>query len=144
VKLMPEEQVRTDMATVTETATARLWYRMFLAQRRRNDESLPVMRQAKSVDPFAPIVNALAMTSLLTSHQYEKLIEEASAGLKSNPNDGAQAYAQMEDIPKMLDERRSIGSWGRPCFTEKIRRKAKEEFAAVRHDYAKRGARAAQ
>jgi len=71
VKLMPEEQVRTDMATVTETATARLWYQMFLAQRRRNDESLPVMRQAKSVDPFSPIVNALAMTSLLTSHQYE-------------------------------------------------------------------------
>jgi len=87
------------------------------------------MRQAKSVDPFPPIVNALAMTSLLTSHQYEKLIEEASAELKSNPNDGAlhwllgQAYPQMEDIPKMLDERRN-----RPGFTEKIRRKRRRSL----------------
>ena len=42
----------------------------------------------KILDPFSPIVNALAMTPLLTLRQYEKLIEEASAGLRSNPNDG--------------------------------------------------------
>ena len=47
-------------------ATARLWYGMYLAERGRGDESLAAMRQAKSLDPFSPIVNALAMTPLLT------------------------------------------------------------------------------
>src|ERR1700757_4323081 len=95
------------------SSAAPSWYGMFLAQRGRSDESLAAMREAKSLDPFSPIVNGLAMTPLLTSHQYEKLIEEASAGLKSNPNDGVlhwllgQAYAQMEDIPKGIEERKN-------------------------------------
>jgi tetratricopeptide (TPR) repeat protein len=122
-------------------ATAHLWYGMYLAQRGRSDESLAAMRRAKSLDPFSPIVNALAMTPLLTSHQYEKLIEEASAGLKSNPNDGAlhwllgQAYAQMEDIPKVIDEQEK-----QAVLYGEDPHKAKEEFAALRRDYAQRGA----
>jgi serine/threonine-protein kinase len=124
-------------------ATAQLWYGMYLAQRGRSDESLTAMRQARSLDPFSPIVNALAMTPLLTSRQYEKLIEEASAGLKSNPNDGVlhwllgQAYAQIGEIPKVIDEQEK-----QAVLYGEDPQKSKEEFAAVRRDYAKRGARA--
>lgn len=124
-------------------ATAQLWYGMYLAQRGRSDESLAAMRRAKSLDPFSPIVNSLAMTPLLTSHQYEKLIEEASAALKSNPNDGVlhwllgQAYAQMGDITKAIDEQEN-----QAVLYGEAPEKAKEDFAAVRRDYAKRGERA--
>jgi eukaryotic-like serine/threonine-protein kinase len=138
-----EKEFRRAIELNPNNATTQLWYGMFLAQRGRSDESLAAMREAKSLDPFSPIVNGLAMTPLLTSHQYEKLIEEASAGLKSNPTDGVlhwllgQAYAQMEDIPKAIDEQeKQAGLYGEDP------QKAKEEFAALRRDYAARGARA--
>ena len=138
-----EKEFRRAIELNPNNATAQLWYGMYLAQRGRSDESLAAMRQAKSLNPLSPIVNALAMTPLLTSHQYEKLIEEASAGLKSNPNDGAlhwllgQAYAQMGDIPKLIDEQEK-----QAVLYGEDPQKAKEEFSEVRRDYAKRGERA--
>jgi serine/threonine-protein kinase len=138
-----EKEFRRAIELNQNSSTAQLWYGMYLAQRGRTDESLAAMRQAKSLDPFSPIVNGLAMTPLLTSHQYEKLIEQASAGLKSNPNDGGlhwllgQAYSQMEEIPKVIDEQEK-----QAVLYGEDPQKAKEEFAAVRRDYAKRGARA--
>jgi tetratricopeptide (TPR) repeat protein len=101
-----EKEFRRAIELNPNNATTQLWYGMFLAQRGRSDESLAAMRQAKSLDPFSPIVNGLAMTPLLTSHQYEKLIEEASAGLKSNPNDaarGARAYWQSREKSMAAD-----------------------------------------
>ena len=138
-----EKEFRRAVELNPNNATTQLWYGMYLAQRGRSDESLAAMRQAKSLDPFAPLVNALSMTPLLTSHQYEKLIEEASAGLKSNPNDGilhwllGQAYERMGDIPKVIDEQEK-----QAVLYGEGSQKAKEEFAAVRRDYAKRGERA--
>jgi eukaryotic-like serine/threonine-protein kinase len=138
-----ETEFRRAIELNPNNATAQLWYGMYLAQRGRSDESLAAMRRAKSLDPFSPIVDALAMMPLLTSHQYEKLIEEASAGLKSNPNDGAlhwllgQAYAQIGEIPKVIDEQEK-----QAVLYGEDSQKAKEEFSAVRRDYAKRGERA--
>jgi tetratricopeptide (TPR) repeat protein len=60
------------------SVTAHLWYGMYLAQRQRTAESWSEMQRAKQLDPFSSVVNSLAMTPLLTSHQYDRLIEEAT------------------------------------------------------------------
>jgi len=124
-------------------ATAHLWYGMYLAQRKRTDESLAEMQRAKQLDPFSTIVNSLSMTPLLTSRDYNKLIEEASLGLRTDPNDGilnwllTSAYEQKGDIAKAIDqqEKQAI-TYGEDA------QKAKQEFAAVRREFSARGERA--
>jgi len=124
-------------------ATAHLWYGMYLAQRKRTDESLAEMRHAKELDPFSSVVNSLAITPLLTSHQYDRLVEEAAQGLKTDPNDGllnwflAAAYEQKGDLARAIDvrEKEAIASGEDP-------QRAKQEFAAVRQEFSAQGARA--
>ena len=124
-------------------ATAHLWYGMYLAQRKRTDESLAEMQRAKQLDPFSTIVNSLSMTPLLTSRDYNKLIEEANLGLRTDPNDGilnwllTSAYEQKGDIAKAIDqqEKQAI-TYGEDA------QKAKQEFAAVRREFSARGERA--
>jgi len=124
-------------------STAHLWYGMYLAQRKRTDESLAEMQRAKQLDPFSTIVNSLSMTPLLTSRDYNKLIEEASLGLRTDPNDGilnwllTSAYEQKGDIAKAIDqqEKQAI-TYGEDA------QKAKQEFAAVRREFSARGERA--
>ena len=80
--------------------TGHLWYGMFLAWQNRTQESLAEMQRAKQLDPFSSIVNGLTMTPLLSTRQYDRLIDSASESLQSNPNDPllmwllASAYEQ--------------------------------------------------
>ena len=89
-------------------ATAHLWYGMYLAQRKRVEESLAEMQRAKELDLFSSVVNSLAMTPLLASHQYDRLVEEAAQGLKTDPNDAllnwflTAAYEQRGTSPERL------------------------------------------
>lgn len=125
------------------SVTAHLWYGMYLAQRQRTAESWLEMQRAKQLDPFSSIVNSLAMTPLLTSHQYDRLIEEATLGLKADPNDGilnwflTSAYEQKGDFANAIDqqERQAV------AFGEDAQR-AKKEFAAVRRNFSAQGERA--
>jgi TolB-like protein/DNA-binding winged helix-turn-helix (wHTH) protein len=123
--------------------TAHLWYGMYLAQRQRTAESLAEMQRAKQLDPFSSIVNSLAMTPLLTSHQYDRLIEEASLGLKADPNDGVlnwfltSAYEQKGDLANAIDQQEKQAV----VFGESAPR-AEEEFAAVRREFSANGERA--
>jgi Flp pilus assembly protein TadD len=123
--------------------TAHVWYGMYLAQRQHTGESRSEMQRAKQLDPFSSIVNSLAMTPLLTSHQYDRLIEEAGLGLKTDPNDGllnwflTSAYEQKGDLAKAIDqqEKQTIALGEDP-------QRAKTEFAALRQEFARQGARA--
>ncbi|MGH9517827.1 MAG: winged helix-turn-helix domain-containing tetratricopeptide repeat protein [Terriglobales bacterium] len=123
--------------------TAHVWYGMYLAQRQRTGESWSEMQRAKQLDPFSSIVNSLSMTPLLTSHQYDRLIEEASLGLKTDPNDGllnwflTTAFEQKGDLPKAIDQ----GEKQAVAFGEDPQR-AKKEFADMRREFSAQGARA--
>jgi TolB-like protein/DNA-binding winged helix-turn-helix (wHTH) protein len=123
--------------------TAHLWYGMYLAQRERTAQSWSEMHRAKQLDPFSSIVNSLAMTPLLTSHQYDRLIEEANLGLKTDPNDGVlnwlltSAYEQKGDLANAIDQQEKQAI----VFGEDAKR-AKKEFAAVRQEFAAQGERA--
>ena len=123
--------------------TAHVWYGMYLAQRQRTAESWSEMQRAKQLDPFSSIVNSLAMTPLLTSHQYDRLIEEASLGLKTDPNDGVlnwlltSAYEQKGNLADAIDqqEKQAVAYGEEP-------QRAKKEFSAVRQEFSAKGARA--
>jgi TolB-like protein/DNA-binding winged helix-turn-helix (wHTH) protein/tetratricopeptide (TPR) repeat protein len=123
--------------------TAHVWYGMYLAQRQRTAESWSEMQRAKQLDPFSSIVNSLAMTPLLTSHQYDRLIEEATLGLKTDPNDGVlnwfltSAYEQKGDLANAIDrqEKQAV------AFGEDPQR-ARKEFATVRREFSAQGERA--
>jgi tetratricopeptide (TPR) repeat protein len=125
------------------SVTAHIWYGMYLAQRQRTAESLSEMQRAKQLDPFSSIVNSLAMTPLLTSHQYDRLIEEATLGLKTDPNDGVlnwfltSAYEQKGDLGNAIDRQEMQAI----AFGENPQR-AKNEFAALRRDFSAQGERA--
>ena len=128
------------------SATAHLWYGMYLAQQGHADESFAEMRRARELDPLSSIMN-LTLTPLLTSHQYDKLIEEVTPLLKANPNDGVllwlatSAYEQKGDIAGAIDaqERQAVLYGADP-------KRARQEFDVVRNDVrrdvATQGARA--
>ncbi|OLE14400.1 MAG: hypothetical protein AUG89_02085 [Acidobacteria bacterium 13_1_20CM_4_56_7] len=123
--------------------TAHVWYGMYLAQRQRTAESWSEMQRAKQLDPFSSIVNSLAMTPLLTSHQYDRLIEEASLGLKTDPNDGVlnwlltSAYEQKGNLADAIDqqEKQAVAYGEEP-------QRAKKEFSALRQEFSAKGERA--
>src|SRR5438270_2234411 len=125
------------------SVTAHVWYGMYLAQRQRTAESWSEMQRAKQLDPFSSIVNSLAMTPLLTSHQYDRLIEEASLGLKTDPNDGvlnwflSSAYEQKGDLADAIDQQEKQAV----AFGENAQR-AKKEFAVLRLEFSVQGERA--
>jgi TolB-like protein/DNA-binding winged helix-turn-helix (wHTH) protein len=125
------------------SVTAHLWYGMYLAQRQRTAESSAEMQRAKQLDPFSSIVNSLALTPLLTSHEYDRLIEEASLGLKADPNDGVlnwlltSAYEQKGDLANAIDQQEKQAI----VFGEDAQR-AKKESAALRREFSARGERA--
>jgi TolB-like protein/DNA-binding winged helix-turn-helix (wHTH) protein len=122
------------------SVTAHVWYGMYLAQRQRTAESWSEMQRAKQLDPFSSIVNSLAMIPLLTSHQYDRLIEEASLGLKTDPNDGAlnwlltSAYEQKGDLADAIEqqEKQAVAFGDNPEH-------AKTESTAMRREFAVRG-----
>jgi serine/threonine protein kinase/TolB-like protein len=124
-------------------ATAHLWYGMYLAQQQHSDESFVEMRRARELDPFSSIVTSLAMTPLLTSHQYDTLIEQTTSMLKSNPSNGvlnwllSSAYEQKGDIARAIDaqEKQAI-------LYGEDRQHAEQEFAALRREFAAQGERA--
>jgi TolB-like protein/DNA-binding winged helix-turn-helix (wHTH) protein len=124
------------------SVTAHVWYGMYLAQRQRTAESLSEMQRAKQLDPFSSIVNSLAMTPLLTSHQYDRLIEEASLGLKADPNDGVlnwfltSAYEQKGDLAEAIEQQEKQAV----VFGENPAR-AKAESAAMRREFVAQGER---
>jgi TolB-like protein/DNA-binding winged helix-turn-helix (wHTH) protein len=125
------------------SVTAHVWYGMYLAQRQRTAESWAEMQRAKQLDPFSSVVNSLAMTPLLTSHQYDRLIEEATLGLKTDPNDGVlnyfltSAYEQKGDLANAIDqqEKQAVAFGEDPV-------RAKKEFAALRREFSAQGERA--
>jgi TolB-like protein/DNA-binding winged helix-turn-helix (wHTH) protein len=125
------------------SVTAHVWYGMYLAQRQRTAESRAEMERAKQLDPFSSVVNSLAMTPLLTSHQYDRLIEEATLGLKTDPNDAVlnyfltSAYEQKGDLANAIDrqEKQAIAFGEDPL-------RAKKEFAALRREFSAQGERA--
>jgi tetratricopeptide (TPR) repeat protein len=125
------------------SVTAHVWYGMYLAQRQRTAESWSEMQRAKQLDPFSSIVNSLAMTPLFTSHQYDRLIEDASLGLKIDPNDGVlnwlltSAYEQKGDLANAIDQQEKQAI----AFGEEPQR-AKKEFAAMRREFSAKGERA--
>jgi len=125
------------------SVTAHLWYGMYLAQRQRTADSWSEMKQAKQLDPFSSVVNSLAMTPLLTSHQYDRLIEEATIGLNTDPNDGAlnwlltSALEQKGDLADAIDQQEKQAI----VFGEDAQR-AKKEFADMRREFSAKGDRA--
>jgi len=121
-------------------ATSHLWYGMFLAWQGRPQESLAEMQRAKQLDPFSSITNGLAMTPLLTSHQYNQLIDSAGEALKSSPNDPlllwllATAYEWQGNLVKAVDLQQQQAI----LFGGDLQ-KTNQEFAAVRRDIADHG-----
>ena len=138
-----EREFRRAIELNRNNVTAHVWYGMYLAQRQRTAESLAEMQRAKQLDPFSSVVNSLAMTPLLTSHQYDRLIEEATLGLKTDPNDGVlnyfltSAYEQKGDLANAIDrqEKQAIAFGEDPL-------RAKKEFAALRREFSAQGERA--
>jgi len=124
-------------------ATAHLWYGMFLAQLDRNDQSFIEMRRARELDPLASIVNGLSMTPLLLSRQYDKVIEQTTPALKSNPADPvllwliSTAYIDKGDLPHAIDVQQQEAI----AFGED-RQKTEREFADLRRDVSLHGQRA--
>jgi len=103
-----EKEFRRAIELSPNDVTGHLWYGMFLAWQNRTQESLAAMQRAKQLDPFSSIVNGLAMTSLLSSRQYDRLIDSASESLQSNPNDPllmwllGSAYEQKGDLARAI------------------------------------------
>jgi serine/threonine protein kinase len=122
--------------------TGHLWYGMFLAWQNRPHESLAEMARAKQLDPFSSIVNGLAMTPLLSSRQYDRVIDSASESLQSNPNDPlimwllTSAYEQKGDLVQAIDEQEK-----QAIFFGEDPKKANQEFNVLRHDLAEHGDR---
>lgn len=122
-------------------ATAHLWYGMFLAQQNRSDQSFTEMRRARELDPLSSIVNGLSMTPLLLSRQYDKVIEQASQGLKSEPADGllfwllTSAYVGKGDVAHAIEVQQQQAI----AFGED-RQKAEQEFSNVRREFMLHGA----
>ena len=124
-------------------ATAHLWYGMFLAQQGRSDQSFVEMRRARELDPLSSIVNGLSMTPLLLSRQYDKVIEQGTQALKTEPTDGllfwllTSAYVGKGDLAHAIDlqEQQAI------AFGED-RQKTEHQFADLRREFALHGTRA--
>jgi hypothetical protein len=99
------------------------------------------MRRAKELDPFSSIMN-LTMTPLLTSHQYDRLIEEITPMLKTDPSDGllnwflTSAYERKGDLARAIDaqEKQAVAFGADP-------RIAKRESEALRGEFSNQGAR---
>jgi len=123
-------------------ATAHLWYGMYLAQRKRTDESFAEMQRAKQLDPFSSVVNSLAMTPLLTSRQYDRIIEQAAPELKTDPNDAllnwflTSAYEKTGDLARAIEEREKQAI----AFGEDPQR-LRQEFTALRREFSVQGER---
>jgi len=124
-------------------ATAHLWYGMFLAQQNRPEQSFKEMRRAQELDPLSSIVNGLSMTPLLVTRQFDKIIDQASQALKSNPGDDlllwllTAAYTAKGDYAHVIDlqQQQAIAFGEDP-------KKAELEFAELRRDFALHGERA--
>src|SRR5260221_6344105 len=122
-------------------ATAHLWYGMYLAEQAHPDESFVEMRRAKELDPFSSIMN-LTMTPLPTSRKSDRLVEEITPMLKTDPSDGllnwflTSAYERKGDLARAIDaqERQAIAFGADP-------RIAKGESAALRREFSNQGAR---
>jgi len=138
-----EREFQRSIELSPNNATAHLWYGMFLAQRKRTEQSFDEMRRARELDPLSSIVYGLSMTPLLLSRQYDQIIEQASQGLKSDPADPllfwllTTAYVGKMDLPHAIEiqQRQAI------AFGED-HQKVESEFANVRHEFALRGERA--
>jgi eukaryotic-like serine/threonine-protein kinase len=138
-----EREFQRAIELTPNSATAHLWYGMFLAQRNRAEQSFKEMRRAQELDPLSSIVNGLSMTPLLTTRQFDKIIEQAGQGLKSNPGDGllfwllTAAYIGKGDFSHAIDIQQqqaiAFGEGGQ---------KAENEFAELRHEFALHGERA--
>jgi eukaryotic-like serine/threonine-protein kinase len=123
-------------------ATAHLWYGMYLAQRKRIDQSFAEMQLAKQLDPFSSVVNSLSMTPLLASREYDRIVEQAAPELKTDPNDAllnwflTSAYERKGDFARAIDgrEKQAIAFGEDPQV-------AKQEFAAVRREFSVQGER---
>jgi hypothetical protein len=114
---------------------------MYLAEQGHPDGSFVEMRRAKELDPFSSIMN-LTMTPLLTSHQYDGLIEGITPMLKTDPSDGllnwflTSAYEQKGDLARAIDaqEKQAIAFGAAP-------RIAKRESATLWREFSNQGAR---
>jgi hypothetical protein len=106
------------------------------------DESFAEMRRAKQLDPFSSVVNSLAMTPLLTSRQYDRIIEQAAPELKTDPNDAllnwflTSAYEKTGDLARAIEEREKQAI----AFGEDPQR-LRQEFTALRREFSVQGER---
>ena len=137
-----EREFQRAVELAPNNATAHLWYGMFLAQQKRTDQSFTETRRARELDPLSSIVNGLSMTPLLLSRQYDKIIEQASQGLKSEPADGllfwllTSAYVRKGDLAHAIDVQQQQAI----TFGEE-RQKAEHEFGNLRREFTLHGAR---
>lgn len=137
-----EAQFKRALELNANDVTAHLWYGMFLAQRGRISESLTEMKRAQELDPLSLMVNALAVTPLLESRQYEASIDQAKKVLLMDPQNGVghwmllSAYEEKGDLLKAMDEREKEAIlWGQSPEN------AARQVAPLRKAYAISGAK---
>lgn len=104
-----EKEFRRSLQLNPNASWSLLWYGMYLAQANRIEESLATMKKAQHVDPLSPVVNALALTPMLTGRQYDAAIEGGLKVLEMDHYNGiarwllTTAYERKGDLSKATD-----------------------------------------
>jgi TolB-like protein/DNA-binding winged helix-turn-helix (wHTH) protein len=103
-----EKEFRRSLELNSSSSWPLLWHGMYLAQANRNEESLVEMKKVQQLDPLSPVVNALALTPVLNSRQYDAAIEGGLRVLEIDRNNGiarwilGTAYEWKGDFSKAI------------------------------------------
>jgi TolB-like protein/Flp pilus assembly protein TadD len=91
------------------SATARHWFALHLAQQGRTEEALQEIKIAQQRDPLAPIIRAARAKILLNGRRFAEAVEQSHKALDLEPNFApaysvlAQAFAFQQQYPEALE-----------------------------------------
>jgi serine/threonine protein kinase/tetratricopeptide (TPR) repeat protein len=89
-----ENEFKQALALNPAYATAHLWYALFLAAMRRNDEAVAAVRRAMELEPLSPVVNLNVARVYYFAGKYDDAVEQCRKTLALSP-DYAVAHRRL-------------------------------------------------
>jgi len=111
-----EEEYRKAIALNPGYAQGLHWYALYLAARRREEESITEIKLAHEIDPRSLIINANVGWCYYLAGEYDKALEAAKETLRMDPSFGvaygylAQAYVEKGQFTEAISAARNFVS----------------------------------